>query len=73
MTDEAKKALLLEQNKDNLYKKVTLKDRSGEVGRSAVMGGAKGPMSASEAKAYDRHMEAMRGGSGAAERSRSTY
>ena len=74
MSDEEKKALLLEQNKNNLYKKVVLKDRTGEVSRdSAVMKGAKGPMSAKEAKAYDIHMDQMRGGSGAAERSRSTY
>jgi hypothetical protein len=34
---------------------------------------AAGPMSAGEAKAYDIHMDQMRGGTGAAERSRSTY
>ena len=74
LSDEQKKAMLLEQNKDKLYKKVVMKDRTGEVSRdSAVMKGAKGPMSAKEAKAYDIHMDQMRGGTGAAERSRSTY
>lgn len=73
-SDEEKKATLLEMHKDKMYKKVVVKDRTGEIGRgTAVMQGAKGAMSAKEAKAYDIHMDQMRGGTGAAERSRSTY
>mmetsp|Transcript_13248 Transcript_13248/g.21541 ORF Transcript_13248/g.21541 Transcript_13248/m.21541 type:complete len:89 (+) Transcript_13248:453-719(+) len=74
LSDDEKKAAMLEQNKDNLFKRASTKDRTGDIGRGgAVMQGAKGPMSAKEAKAYDIHMDQMRGGTGAAERSRSTY
>jgi len=74
MSDEEKKAMLLEQNKDKLTKKVNLKDRTGMLDKaSAVMKGAKGPMSADQAKAYDIHMDQMKGGHGGGNRAPTTY
>mgnify|MGYP004067923321 CR=1 FL=1 len=82
-SDDEKRAAALEKHADKLFKRARLpdefeRDRRDVPARdptrlSAVMRGAKGAMSAAEARAYDLHMEQMRGGHGGAARSFTTY